>query len=661
MLPISMRFVFLPIVCYITATILRFAEISVAEDTLSRYQVINDSRTLVSAGGKFQLGFFSPGISKNRYLGIWYNIPTQTIVWVANRNNPLNDSFGVLKIGDDGNLILVGHTGSVTWSTNIRNMPSKITVAQLLDSGNLVLRDERGGKTETYLWQSFDHPCDTLLAGMKLGWNLRTGLNRYLTSWESTDDPSPGSFSYGIELHELPQPVLRRNSVKQYRAPPWDGLQISGVKPNHVFKNNFITKSEEVYYEFDLRDDLTWLVLHYSGVLQRVIWNNQSLEWIFIKKHPSDSESYGQCGPNAICTVNDAQICSCLAGNMPKSSQVWDTFVWSGGCVRKNPLNCPKGEGFVKLKGVEIPDLLQFRMNTSMTLKECKMECLKNCSCTAYANSNTTGGGIGCLLWYGDLIDIKRFTESGNQNLYVRVTASELADSRKKRQLVLVMVAASIALVLLLLASGIIWKRRTQTQGTWQDILSGDEENLELPIFNIDTIAKATNNFSYSNKIGEGGFGPVYKGQLSTGQEIAVKRLSENSKQGLNEFKNEVILIAKLQHRNLVRLLGCCIQGEERILIYEYMPNGSLSSFIFGPDNTRNSLEWRRRFDIISGIARGLLYLHRDSRLRIIHRDLKASNVLLDNEMNPKISDFGIARTFGGDQLLAKTRTVVGT
>uniref|UniRef100_A0A5B7BKI8 Putative G-type lectin S-receptor-like serine/threonine-protein kinase SD1-1 n=1 Tax=Davidia involucrata TaxID=16924 RepID=A0A5B7BKI8_DAVIN len=582
MLPISMRFVFLPIVCYITATILRFAEISVAEDTLSRYQVINDSRTLVSAGGKFQLGFFSPGISKNRYLGIWYNIPTQTIVWVANRNNPLNDSFGVLKIGDDGNLILVGHTGSVTWSTNIRNMPSKITVAQLLDSGNLVLRDERGGKTETYLWQSFDHPCDTLLAGMKLGWNLRTGLNRYLTSWESTDDPSPGSFSYGIELHELPQPVLRRNSVKQYRAPPWDGLQISGVKPNHVFKNNFITKSEEVYYEFDLRDDLTWLVLHYSGVLQRVIWNNQSLEWIFIKKHPSDSESYGQCGPNAICTVNDAQICSCLAGNMPKSSQVWDTFVWSGGCVRKNPLNCPKGEGFVKLKGVEIPDLLQFRMNTSMTLKECKMECLKNCSCTAYANSNTTGGGIGCLLWYGDLIDIKRFTESGNQNLYVRVTASELADSRKKRQLVLVMVAASIALVLLLLASGIIWKRRTQTQGTWQDILSGDEENLELPIFNIDTIAKATNNFSYSNKIGEGGFGPVYKGQLSTGQEIAVKRLSENSKQGLNEFKNEVILIAKLQHRNLVRLLGCCIQGEERILIYEYMPNGSLSSFIFG-------------------------------------------------------------------------------
>nr|XP_018684746.1 PREDICTED: receptor-like serine/threonine-protein kinase SD1-8 isoform X3 [Musa acuminata subsp. malaccensis] len=163
------------------------------------------------------------------------------------------------------------------------------------------------------------------------------------------------------------------------------------------------------------------------------------------------------------------------------------------------------------------------------------------------------------------------------------------------------------------------------------------------------------------NKLGEGGFGPVYKGKLEDEQEIAVKRLSKTSVQGLDEFMNEVVLIAKLQHRNLVRLLGCCIQGKERMLIYEYMPNGSLDSFLFGDKAKGWLLNWTTRYSIIVGIARGLLYLHQDSRLRIIHRDLKAGNILLDMHMNPKISDFGMARIFGGDETEVNTKRVVGT
>ncbi|XP_057537432.1 cysteine-rich receptor-like protein kinase 29 isoform X2 [Amaranthus tricolor] len=178
--------------------------------------------------------------------------------------------------------------------------------------------------------------------------------------------------------------------------------------------------------------------------------------------------------------------------------------------------------------------------------------------------------------------------------------------------------------------------------------------------YGFDTIKMATDNFSHSNKLGRGGFGTVYKGKLVNGQEIAVKRLSKESGQGDGEFKTEVMLVAKLQHRNLVRLLGFCLEDDERLLVYEFVPNTSLDHFLF--DASKQSyLDWNIRYKIITGIARGLLYLHEDSRLRIIHRDLKASNILLDADMNPKIADFGMARLFDIDQTQGDTNKIVGT
>ncbi|KAF5472315.1 hypothetical protein F2P56_009042 [Juglans regia] len=232
------------------------------------------------------------------------------------------------------------------------------------------------------------------------------------------------------------------------------------------------------------------------------------------------------------------------------------------------------------------------------------------------------------------------------------------------------------ALVLaLLLILGILWwkgcigSRISREKGeTHQGFQC--EENLvdnmnqdklqELPIFSLKELASATNNFHQSNKLGQGGFGPVYKGKLLDGQEIAVKRLARSSRQGLEEFMNEVVVISKLQHRNLVRLLGGCVEGEEKLLVYEYMPNKSLDAFLFDPIK-QELLDWKKRFNIIEGVGRGLLYLHRDSRLKIIHRDLKASNILLDEELNPKISDFGMAKIFGGNEDQANTKRIVGT
>ncbi|XP_058094797.1 G-type lectin S-receptor-like serine/threonine-protein kinase At1g11410 isoform X2 [Magnolia sinica] len=269
-------------------------------------------------------------------------------------------------------------------------------------------------------------------------------------------------------------------------------------------------------------------------------------------------------------------------------------------------------------------------------------------------------------MWYGDLIDMKLYSDDG-EDLYVRLAGSELDSSPKRKKLVLILALTVIPTTLLLFSCGYcLRKRKNEKKGgharesTYGNFSNVSVKSSDLPLFNLGDVVIATDDFSESNKLGEGGFGPVYKGTLRNGKQIAVKRLSRNSGQGIEEFKNKVALIQQLQHRNLVRILGCCIQGEEKMLIYEYMQNKSLNYFIF--DRTRRVLlDWRKRFDIIIGIARGVLYLHHDSRLRIIHRDLKASNILLDDEMNPKISDFGMARIFKGNQTQGNTNRVVGT
>lgn len=186
-----------------------------------------------------------------------------------------------------------------------------------------------------------------------------------------------------------------------------------------------------------------------------------------------------------------------------------------------------------------------------------------------------------------------------------------------------------------------------------------DLESVKSTLISLSSLQVATNNFHESNKLGEGGFGAVYKGVLS-GQEVAVKRLSKGSNQGLEELKNELVLVAKLHHKNLVRLVGFSLEEGERLLVYEYMPNKSLDTILFDPEE-KGRLDWAKRFKIIEGVARGLQYIHQDSQKKIVHRDLKASNILLDADMNPKIGDFGLARLFGQDQTREVTSRIAGT
>ncbi|XP_054811718.1 cysteine-rich receptor-like protein kinase 10 [Prosopis cineraria] len=266
-----------------------------------------------------------------------------------------------------------------------------------------------------------------------------------------------------------------------------------------------------------------------------------------------------------------------------------------------------------------------------------------------------------CMIKYNDYM----FYQSSS-SLSPNPPSENNGVSKSKALIISITVFMGVAL---LCVGFFIWRRKTRKEEMplESNLMINDPSqreaslNTDLPTIPLIVIQQSTHHFSEVSKLGEGGFGPVYKGTLPDGREIAVKRLSQTSGQGTKEFKNEVIFIAKLQHRNLVRLLGCCIEQNEKLLVYEYMPNSSLDFHLFSEEN-RKKLNWERRLHIINGIAKGLSYLHEDSRLRIIHRDLKASNVLLDHEMNPKISDFGLARTFEGAQNQGiNTGRVMGT
>nr|XP_011461133.1 PREDICTED: G-type lectin S-receptor-like serine/threonine-protein kinase At4g27290 isoform X2 [Fragaria vesca subsp. vesca] len=637
--------------------------LSTAADTLAASQSIVGSDTLVSSGQSFELGLFSTGNSGAWYLGIWYKNFPDIVVWVANRENPLANSYGAMTLSKNGSLVLLDQMNSTIWSSS-PSREAEDPVAQLLDTGNLVVIDKALTSSESYIWQSFDFPSDTLLPGMRLLLNFKTGPNQFLTSWENASDPSLGLYTYKIENIVLPQLVLAQGSKKQFRSGPWNGLRFTGLpdSSNEILQPSYVYNTNELYYIYKANDNsvITRSKLTETGEVQKLVLNKGSTEWAVMYTLQNDRcDNYGECGANGICKVDRTPICECLQGFVPKSHQEWEVLNWSSGCKRETPLDCQKEEGFLKFQNIKLPDLLDFSVNNSMNIKECEAECLKDCSCVAYAKSNMSTGGIGCLMWFGELIDMREFIDEVNdQDLYIRMPASELGNTSQKDKRVVLILVISAAAVLLFLGLScwcIVLKKRAKLKGS-----RSSKEDIELPLFDFHTIEIGTNYFSWQNKLGEGGFGPVYKANLRQDELVAVKRLSRGSGQGLKEFRNEVTMIANLQHRNLVKLLGCCIEGEERMLIYEYMPNKSLDFFIFD-QNRKKLLNWQKRFDIIMGIARGLLYLHQDSRLRIIHRDLKSSNILLDDELAPKISDFGIARIFEQNQTEGKTKRVIGT
>ncbi|KAF5756245.1 putative protein kinase RLK-Pelle-DLSV family [Helianthus annuus] len=678
---------------FLTITIFIFVLVRchASRDSLAKNGSLRDENddTLVSPGKIFQLGFFKNQNGNQRYLGIWYHMDPNTIVWVANRDNPVSSTSSVLTIEDDGNLVVKDKSQSKRYfTTRLPASASGSRTLKLLDSGNLILVDD---ESSSWVWSSFNLPTDSFLPGMYMEKTMK------LTSWKTQSSPGTGSFVFQKDQ------VFGYNNYtiftdKKLHWKSGFGLE-SNINPTKMpmAALHLLSNSSKSYY--------SRLVMNSTGEIQLYYWDLSIRRWVLNWSEPKDyCARYNACGPNSSCNISRADsFCDCLPGFEVVSDpdQV---------CKRTSIICSGNDTSFVSMEIMKVDVTFQTFLE-SRSEAECKEKCLGLDCCQAYSYNavgnqdlvlaGIPGGKQGCWIWSSgsQLVDIQIGQGVSGHIISIRnppavsirgpknpqtVDATEKTSKSMPPQAI-ILSAIAIPVVLFLCCLGIIcYKRRinikkvkgsadsesvhqfNESVRQVQELLDpfrsdeNDSPSIGIPFFDFERISASTDGFSDANKLGEGGFGPVYKGKLPGGVEVAVKRLSIHSGQGLEEFKNEVTLIAKLQHRNLVRLLGYSMKGNEKMLIYEYMSNKSLDAFIF--DGTQSMLlDWTKRFEIIMGICRGLIYLHQDSRLRIIHRDLKTSNVLLDEDLNPKISDFGLAKIVNGKEVESNTKRIIGT
>ncbi|KAK9120472.1 hypothetical protein Syun_018089 [Stephania yunnanensis] len=548
---------------------------------MAKNQRISDGQTLVSSGGNFVLGFFSPSNSKHRYVGIWYGkVSVKTIIWVANRERPLAEPTGALALNNDGSLVVMDWRGGFI-PIAFGSDRSVNTRAKLLDNGNLILSEGNGSNDGRIVWQSFDYPTDTFLPGMKAGLNLRTKQNRVLISWRSEEDPAPGVYSFGSDPNGSAKFFIWQDGTIYWVC--WTFSKNSfefKSGPKYHFNYSFETDGDEQYFSYSLSNKsvISRLLLDPYGQIKQYVWSEDVEKWNVLWSFPTDRcDVYAPCGANGICNTNSSTLCKCPQGFEPVSPKAWASNSWSDGCQRREKLKCGKTAGFLQLKNTKFPDQMRLVAGIGHDIRVCEAACRANCSCVAYSSANTSG----CLFWSGDLMGLRENYSGvyGEPDIFIRVAASVLVNAKEKE------------LLQLQIATGITAASKFNNKSS--SLKEG--KGYDIKLFSFSSIAAATNNFSEANKLGEGGFGPVYR------------MFSETD-----------------------------------------------------PTKQR-TLDWGKRVRIIEGIAQGLLYLHKYSRLRVIHRDLKASNILLDGEMNPKISDFGMARIFGHNESVANTKRIVGT
>ncbi|EOY07397.1 S-locus lectin protein kinase family protein, putative [Theobroma cacao] len=627
----------------------------------SSLSVEDNSDLLISADNTFACGFYSVG--ENAYcFSIWFtNSKEKTVVWMANRDKPVNGKGSRVSLLRDGAFVLTDVDGSTTWETNTGT--TDVQKAELLDNGNLVLMDSSG----KILWQSFDFPTDTLLPHQPITRSKkmisRLGRGNYSAGYFNFyfDNDNVLRLMYdGPDTSTLYWPDVD-NTVTQNGRTGYNNTRIAVLDDMGRFLSSDSLQFNASDLGFGIKRRLT---IDYDGNLRLYSLNNGTGLWtITWEALLQPCLVRGICGRNGICiSTPKLPRCSCLPGY-----EMTDPSNWNAGCKPRFSITCSQSQ---QLKFVEFQHMNFYgndiNIYSNKTLDWCKKKCKEDCQCQAF-NYRLTGE-VKCHLkaalfngcksstvkvsTYLKLplnIEISEYIILNDTNLTcssrgykVPVTgfsSTYMARGKKLRWVYLYCFASAVGVIeFIFLASGwwFLFRRH--------DVLVAVEEGYraltsQFRTFSYTELKKATKSFK--EELGRGASGVVFKGVLADERVIAVKKLGD-AYQMEEVFRAEVSTIGKINHMNLVRMWGFCSESKHRLLVYEYVENKSLDKLLF----SENFLGWKERFKVALGTAKGLAYLHHECLEWVIHCDVKPENILLDGEFEPKISDFGLSKLF---------------
>ncbi|KAK3140425.1 hypothetical protein QOZ80_5AG0400780 [Eleusine coracana subsp. coracana] len=645
---------------------------------------------LQSQDGTFSCGFYNVYTDAFTF-SIWYS-KAGKIVWSANRDRPVHARRSAITLQKNGNMILTDYDETVVWQAdgNFTNVQH----AQLLNTGNLIIKDSSGST----VWQSFDSPTDTFLptqhitASVKLvPTNELHGPGNYIFRF---NDLSALSLIYNVpEVSDIywpdPDQTLYQDGRNQYNSTRLGFLDNSGKLASSDFADGQPLVAADAGGNIKRR-----LTLDPDGNLRLYSLNESDWSWsVSMQAMSQPCNIHGLCGPNGICHYSPKPTCSCPPGYVMRNKGNW-----TEGCAAIVNITCAhydhKSMKFVKLPNTDFWGSDQQHL-ISHSFQQCRNICISDCTCKGFQYQE----GTGSCYPKAHLFSGRTYPTSDVRTIYIKLPTSvnesnfsiphssvfdslprHLECDQKSKNIIRPFpdvhktgdreskwfyfygfIAAFFVVEVSFISFAWFFVLRREH---WPSEIWAAEEGYKIMTSNFRRysyreLVKATKKFKF--ELGRGGSGAVYKGLLEDDRSVAVKKL-KNIKQGKEEFQAELSIIGRINHMNLVRIWGYCSEGSHRLLVSEYVENGSLANILLD-DKNNTLLDWKGRFNIALGVAKGLAYLHHECLEWVIHCDVKPENILLDQNFEPKITDFGLAKILnrgGSNQNVSHVRGTIG-